>query len=151
MPYNLDTEMWPVLLKPHQCSPKSHWDPMTHVSIPRLFNGVRTTMTTRCARLAARSSQSNPRGSGPEVCSWSVILWRHGMGRLSHYCSFVMGSHWPINNWSFAIVLTVMRSIEVFYISLSEQVEHESALPVIWDVMTLMWRHCNSRSLLRGA
>ena len=24
-------------------------------------------MTTHCARLAARSSQSNPRGSGPEV------------------------------------------------------------------------------------
>ena len=36
-------------------------------SIPRLLNEGTTTMTARCARLAARPSQSNPRGSGPEV------------------------------------------------------------------------------------
>ena len=36
-------------------------------STPRLFNEGRTTMTTTVLRLAARSSQSNTRGSGPEV------------------------------------------------------------------------------------
>ena len=39
-------------------------------SIPRLFNEWRTTMTTHVPRLAARSSQSNPKGS------WSEVLKR---------------------------------------------------------------------------
>ena len=54
-------------------------------SIPRLLNEETTVMTACCARLAARPSQSNPRGSGPEVLKreWGHVTSETGVAGVA--------------------------------------------------------------------
>ena len=74
-------------------------------------------------------------------CSLLGARIRHDMETSDRFWSFFMGIIPPQKG-------PVMQSFDVFFdAGPNRQFEGQLKLPVIWEVMALMWRHCNDLNM----
>ena len=67
-----------------------------------------------------------------------MMQWRE-----THYWNFVQGIHWSPEDSPHEG--SVIRILDVFYIaSLNKPLKKSVELPVIWEDISLMYRHCHN-------
>ena len=70
-----------------------------------------------------------------------VTTWKH----FPHHWPFVKGIYHSPLNYPNRLLAFLIFAITLFLVITT--VEQTVKLPVIWDAMAVMWRHCNTRLL----
>ena len=86
-----------------------------------------------------RTYHFSPSSYGP--VGDTVLWWRHGIKYFPHYCHFVRRITGPLIS---GFSLQRSSNAELWCFFDEQMVEQTVESSVIWDAVTLTWRHCNA-------